>query len=145
MSYSNSEPLMSLEEKYGLESLDYDYIINNSLSFKKFLRAQIKYYIEWLNKAEEGYKLIPKKYLIPIKTASEMYFWTAMNIYKDPLLVYNKKIKPNISIIVSTIVMNLIENHKINDKTRFLKEFNINPHQIFQNQVQLEGKTIYIL
>jgi phytoene synthase len=118
-------------KKYGLESLEYDYVIKNSESFKKFLREQIKYYIKWLNKSEEGYKLIPKRFLIPIKTASEMYFWTAMNIYKDPLLVYSKKIKPNISTIVSTIVMNLIENHKNNDKTHFLNEFNINPQKIF--------------
>jgi phytoene synthase len=117
-------------KKYGLESLEYDYIIKNQESFKEFLRAQIKYYIKWLNKAEEGYKLIPKRFLIPVKTASEMYFWTAMNIYKNPLFVYNKKIKPNISTIVSTIVMNLVENNKIYDKIHFLREFDINPQQI---------------
>ena len=118
-------------KKYGLESLEYDYVLKHQNSFKKFLRAQIEYYIKWLNKAEEGYKLIPKRFLIPVKTASEMYFWTAMNIYKNPLLVYNKKIKPNISTIVSTIVMNLVENKNINDKTHFLKEFDINPQHIF--------------
>ena len=73
-----------------------------------------------------------------------MYFWTAMNIYKNPMLVYSEKIKPNISTIVSTIVMNLVENYKNtlvlvlderliknNDKTHFFRELNINPQNIF--------------
>jgi len=118
-------------KKYGLESLEYDYVMKNSESFKRFLRAQIKYYFKWLYKAEEGYNLIPKRFLIPIKTASEMYFWTAMNIYKNPMLVYSEKIKPNISTIISTIVMNLVENYKHNDKTNFFNEFNINPQKFF--------------
>jgi phytoene synthase len=118
-------------KKYGLESLDYDYIIKNQKSFNNFLRAQIKYYIKWLEKSEEGYNLIPKRFLIPVKTASEMYFWTAMEIFKNPLLVYNKKIKPNISTIVSTIVMNLVEKHKNNDKTNFFNEYKINQQKIF--------------
>jgi phytoene synthase len=118
-------------KKYGLKSLNYEYIIRNEKSFQNFLRAQIKYYINWLEKAEEGYNLIPKRFLIPVKTASEMYFWTAINIYKNPMLVYSKKIKPNISTIVSTIVMNLVENYKNNDKSHFFKEFNINSQNIF--------------
>jgi len=117
--------------KYNLESLKYDYVIKNKESFKNFLRAQIEYYIKWLKKAEEGYKFIPKRYLIPIKTASEMYFWTAMKIYKEPFLVYNIKIKPNISTIVSTIVMNLVENYKINDKTYFFEKMQIKPQNSF--------------
>jgi len=117
--------------KYGLESLEYDYVAKNEKMFKSFLRAQIEYYIHWLKKAEEGYKFIPKKYLIPIKTASEMYFWTALKIYKEPFLVYNKKIKPNISTIVSTIVLNLIENKNIKNKTHFLKNLNIDPNNYF--------------
>ena len=109
-------------KKYGLKSLEYDYIIKNEKSFSNFIRAQINYYIKWLKKAEEGYKFIPKKFLIPIKTASEMYFWTAMKIYEQPMLVYDQKIKPNISTIVSTIVMNLVENNNLNDKTNFFKK-----------------------
>jgi len=116
--------------KYGLESLDYNYVIKYKQKFKKFIRAQIVYYMDWLKIAEDGYKFIPKKYLIPIKTASEMYFWTAMKIYKEPFLVYSEKIKPNISTIVSTIVMNLVENNKINDKTHFYDKLNISHNQM---------------
>jgi len=112
-------------KKYGLKSLEYDYIIKNEKSFSNFIRAQINYYIKWLKKAEEGYKFIPKKFLIPIKTASEMYFWTAMKIYEQPMLVYDQKIKPNISTIVSTIVMNLVENNNLNDKTNFFKKIDM--------------------
>jgi phytoene synthase len=117
-------------KKYGLESLDYNYVIKNKEKYKKFLRAQITYYLNWLKLAEEGYKFIPKKYLIPIKTASEMYFWTAMKIYKEPFLVYSEKIKPNISTIVSTVVMNLIENNNFNNKKYFYDMINIHKHHI---------------
>jgi phytoene synthase len=110
-------------EKYGLKSLNYDYVDKNKKSFEDFLRAQINHYLKWMRKAEEGYKFIPKRYLIPIKTASEMYFWTAMKLYNEPFLVYNRKIKPNISKIISTIVMNIIENKKINNKIRIFEKF----------------------
>jgi phytoene synthase len=116
-------------KKYGLESLDCDYVVKHEDAFKNFMKAQIDYYLTWLKKAEEGYKYIPKRYLIPIKTASEMYFWTAMKIYENPFLVYNKKIKPNISKIVSTIVMNLVENNKIQYKNLHFKNIDINPHK----------------
>ena len=48
-----------------------------------------------------------------------------MKIYKDPFLVYNEKIKPNISTIVSTIVMNLVENKNNNLNIQFLEKFDI--------------------
>ncbi len=106
-------------KKYNLKSLDYDYVIQNKKSFSNFIRGQIEYYMAWLKKAEEGYPLIPKRYLIPIKTASEMYYWTAMKIYEEPFLIYNKKIKPNLSKIVSTIIMNLIGNNYIKNEISF--------------------------
>jgi len=113
-------------KKYGLESLDYDYVLKNKSLFNNFIKGQIRYYINWLRKAEEGYKFIPKRFLIPIKTASEMYYWTALNIYNEPFLVFNQKIKPNIFKIVSTIVMNLVENKKINNNSPFYEKMDIN-------------------
>ena len=38
-----------------------------------------------------------------------MYNWTAEQIIKNPLIVYIKKIKPHISKIVSTTIMNIID------------------------------------
>jgi len=113
-------------KKYGLESLDYDYVTKNRSLFNNFIKGQIRYYIKWLRKAEEGFKFIPKRFLIPIKTASEMYYWTALNIYNEPFLVFNQKIKPNIFKIVSTIVMNLVENKKINYNNQYYGKMNKN-------------------
>jgi phytoene synthase len=115
-------------KKYGLESLDYDHVIKNRLSFNNFIRGQIEYYINWLRKAEEGFKFIPKRFLIPIKTASEMYYWTALNIYNEPFLVFSKKIKPNICKIVSTIVMNIVENKNI--------KYNFDHNKLFDTNKQ---------
>lgn len=55
---------------------------------------ELRRYFTIQKKAEEGYTLIPKRYLIPIKTASDMYFWTAKRIEHDPSLPQRTKVKP---------------------------------------------------
>jgi phytoene synthase len=69
----------------------------------------LDYYCKWQYIAESGYDFIPKRYLIPVKTASEMYNWTADQINKNPFLIYKKKVKPQISQILQTTVMNIID------------------------------------
>jgi phytoene synthase len=96
-------------KKFGIEKLDYEYILNNRDKFNEFIKKQLMYYCNWQSIAEEGYKYIPKRYLIPVKTASEMYNWTAEQIFKDPMIVYVKKVKPQVSKIVSTTIMNIID------------------------------------
>jgi len=95
-------------EKNGIISLDYNYVKERPEKFKDFIHQQLKYYCKWQHIAEEGYKFIPKRYLIPVKTASEMYNWTAEQIYNNPFLVYQKKIKPQVSQILSTTLLNII-------------------------------------
>ena len=48
-----------------------------------------------MEKGQQGYAYIPKKYLVPIKTAADAYLWTAKKIYQDPLVIYRQKIKPS--------------------------------------------------
>ena len=62
--------------------------------FKKYVRALLQTYHVWQKEAEQGYKFIPRRYLIPIKTAADMYLWTANTIEKDPFVVYRRKVKP---------------------------------------------------
>ena len=78
----------------GLESLDSSYIFQHQANFEKFVHLQLCRYNAWQLEAEENFKYIPKRYLIPIKTASEMYKWTAKKIAKNPAQVFTKKIKP---------------------------------------------------
>lgn len=66
----------------------------NTSAFEKYIRDQIRRYISWQKEAEKGYQYIPTRMLIPIKTAADMYQWTARQLYKNPWLVYKKKVKP---------------------------------------------------
>lgn len=52
-------------------------------------------YDGWQKEAEEGYKFIPKRYLIPVKTAAEMYKWTVERIARNPEVVFETKVKPS--------------------------------------------------
>lgn len=95
-------------KKYKLKNLNKNYINQHSEEFKKFIQAQIKYYFGWVKEAEQGYRYIPKRYLIPIKTASDMYQWTAETIRKDPMIIYRKKVKPGKGRILLRILFNLM-------------------------------------
>jgi phytoene synthase len=80
--------------KHGLESLNPECAAKNSGAFRDFMAAQVRRFEEWQNRAERGFRFIPKKYVIPVMTASEMYKWTAKEIMREPMLVYRKTIKP---------------------------------------------------
>ena len=82
-------------EKFQLKSLGFAEILENRPGFKRFVWAQIERYKEWQNQAEQGFRFLPRRCLIPVKTASEMYKWTAGRIEKNPLIVYKKKVKPS--------------------------------------------------
>jgi len=79
---------------------------NETSQLANFISLQITQYLQWQKEAEQGYVYIPKRYLIPIKTAAQMYKWTATEIQKNPLLVYEKKLKPSVAQIMFTIVRN---------------------------------------
>jgi phytoene synthase len=69
-------------------------LLHDPQAWATFLRTQIEHYQKLQQQAEKGYRFIPKKYLIPIKTASDMYAWTAQEIYNNPHIVLERKIKP---------------------------------------------------
>lgn len=95
-------------DEFRLESLDFEYTKTRPDNFRGFIQKQLDTYFTWQKAAEEGFPYIPKRYLIPIKTASDMYNWTGKTISKDPFIVYKEKIKPSISRIVTTIAYNTI-------------------------------------
>lgn len=63
--------------------------------FNEFIRSQIAIFNEWQQEAEKGFAYIPKRYLIPIKTASEMYKYTAWRIRRNPQIIFDRKVKPS--------------------------------------------------
>jgi phytoene synthase len=93
-------------ENSPLERLDFDYVMQRQDEFVDFMRTHIGLYLQWQEEAEKGFSYIPKRYLIPIKTASDMYRWTAERIFQNPVVVFQKKVKPAIPRILSQIAKN---------------------------------------
>jgi len=91
-----------------LESLEYGHVSENPSGFRSFLHTQLGRYMGWQRESERGFCYIPKRYLIPIRTASEMYKWTARVIWSNPFIVYALKVKPSTSRIVSQIGYNAL-------------------------------------
>ncbi len=79
---------------------------NNPDEFKTYIDKMLSYYYSWQEEAEKGYEFIPKNYLIPIKTAADMYTWTAKMIERNPPIVYSKKIKPTRGRIILSALKN---------------------------------------
>lgn len=92
----------------GLETLAREHVISRRETFVDFIRRQIDLYRQWQQEAEQGFSYIKKRYRIPIKTASDRYKWTARQIYKNPLIVYERKVKPSAGQIVLTAVCNAL-------------------------------------
>lgn len=86
--------------KFGLTSLHENDARAQPEQFRDFVRAQVERYQHWQSLGEAGFHYIPRRYRIPIKTASEMYKWTSHQLWNDPMLVYRRKVKPSIAKIV---------------------------------------------
>jgi phytoene synthase len=98
-------------EAYGLESLDRAHITKKESQFSEFINLQLGYYKSWQKMAEQGFSYIPKRYFIPIKTASDMYLWTAEQIKHNPMIVYEKKVKPSMRYILSRFLYSTMRYH----------------------------------
>lgn len=104
-------PLVDTE----LTSLSEKEARNKTEAFTLFMRREINRFREWQKHGEEGYRFIPRRYLIPIKTAMDMYLWTARQIEKNPLVVYRKQMKPRAGRIVMAITKNSLTLPKSNN------------------------------
>ena len=62
--------------------------------FREWFRSQSSLYRAWHNEAARGYRYIPRRYRIPIRTAEDMYLWTADTLDSDPMKVFHEKVKP---------------------------------------------------
>ncbi|MEM1903624.1 MAG: phytoene/squalene synthase family protein [Pyrobaculum sp.] len=63
--------------------------------FATALRLFLKKYYEARLAAEAGYRYIPRPYLRAIKTASDIYDATAWTIWRRPLVVFERKVRPH--------------------------------------------------
>ncbi|MBP7901886.1 MAG: phytoene/squalene synthase family protein [Spirochaetes bacterium] len=92
-----------------MKSLDRSFVFSHKNDFEKFICQNSILYKKWQKSAEEGYKYIPKRYLVPIKTAADMYLWTASEIEKNPMIVYEKKVKPSRLRILKKLIVNEVK------------------------------------
>lgn len=92
----------------GITSLDYKDTIKEPEKFCSCIRKQIIRYFDFVQKGEKGFKHIPYRYLVPIKTATDMYAWTAIKIFEDPFIIYQEKVKPPKKTIFLYGLINLI-------------------------------------
>jgi 15-cis-phytoene synthase len=91
------------EMKYlELKSLNQDLVYAQPFEYMAFIKKQLSYYNQWQKEAESYFHFIPIRYRIPIQTASAMYNYTAKKIAKEPLVVFDRKIKPGKTRIILT-------------------------------------------
>lgn len=80
---------------HKLKSLTRSEAEKHQEQFTAFIREQIELYREWQELAYKGFEYIPKRLRIPVATATDMYNWTAEQIYDNPLVVFDRKVKPS--------------------------------------------------
>ena len=76
--------------------------------FTSLVTFELNRYREIQHGAEKGYHFLPYRYRVPIRTASAMYEWTADCIEKDPLIVFEKKVKPSPWFVVISLMKHLL-------------------------------------
>lgn len=75
---------------------------------QKLIRYELQRWATIQKEALEGLPFIPRTSRVCIKTASDMYTWTAKQIEKDPLVVFTKKLKPNKKQILVQYIRNML-------------------------------------
>jgi len=95
-------------KKFGLKNLSKQEATKKPEEFKAFMQMQILRYRDWQTAANKGFQFIPRRLLIPLKTAVDMYDWTAEQIERDPFIVFERKIKPSKMRVLCAVIRNNI-------------------------------------
>lgn len=80
--------------KYKLKNLSRSTAESQVQDFTRFMQFQIKRYRYWQAEADKGNQFVPLRMRSALKTAAEMFEWTAKQIEKDPLIIYDKQVRP---------------------------------------------------
>ncbi len=102
----------------SLGSLDEAQARENADEFRRFISAQLERYTGWQRAAEDGYRFLPPTYRAPIKTAGDMYNWTARSIERDPFVVYRRTVKPGKLRILATGLANRLAPSRTGGRVR---------------------------
>lgn len=80
---------------FGFKNVSQKEAMRKQPEFREFMEAQVDRYHEWQKQANKGFKYIPRPSRVAVRTAVDMYNWTADIIRDNPTIVYSKKIKPS--------------------------------------------------
>jgi 15-cis-phytoene synthase len=92
----------------ALEALDEEHARADPAEFRRFMEHHLGLYRGWQLEAEQGFHYIPRRARMPIKTASDMYNWTAERIREDPFIVFRRRVKPRGTRIILRALSNLV-------------------------------------
>jgi phytoene synthase len=93
---------------FGFEKLTETTAREKPDQFKALIKQELSRYRAWQTDGEAGFSYIPKRALLPIKTAADMYRFTADVIEKDPFVIFRKKVKPTKLKIIWQLFLNLL-------------------------------------
>jgi phytoene synthase len=78
----------------------------NPEKWTAFLQGHLERYAVWQAEAEAGYRYIPRRPRMAVRTAGDMYNWTARKIAADPFVVFARQVKPRKARIVLQALWN---------------------------------------
>ncbi len=92
----------------GLKDLSKHEAMQNPDKFNNFILRQTSLYKTWRREAEKGFEYIPKRYRLPVQAAAESFDQTIREIEKQPLIVYEEKIRSSRRKIIWSMIKQLI-------------------------------------
>jgi len=92
----------------GLPELTRAAALANPECFSVLVTSQLKVYFAWRGQAEPGFAFIPRRARAAIRTAADMYDYTADVIGRDPLIVFERKVKPSARKVIARGLRNLV-------------------------------------
>jgi phytoene synthase len=87
---------------FGLKNVSEKECTRKPAEFREFIEAQIAHYNTWQKEANSGHRYIPRRMRVAVKTACDMYNWTAKVLADDPKCIFEKKVKPSKGRVVRT-------------------------------------------
>ncbi len=93
---------------FGFENLTEATARANPQAFKNVIQQELERYREWQKQGEVGFSYFSRRTLLPIKTAADMYRYTAKVIESDPFIIFKTKVKPSKARIVKQLICNLV-------------------------------------
>ncbi len=99
-------------DMFNLKNLSASEINKKKDEFERLIKYETNQYFKYLKEAEKGFKFIPKRSLIPIKSASDAYKLVIEKIVRNPFQIFDKKVKPKRYEFFTILLKNLIYSPK---------------------------------